>query len=504
MNAAGRTPVIVGCAQSVTRPPDLPGQEPVKAWESVIRAAFEDAGLSRGELANIDRLGVVNCMSWEPPDPTAQLAALLGASPRYAIYSEASGTSGHKLVQDAADAIRRGEADLAVVVGGESFASKRAYAKAGEQPPWGEPSGQPPFTSAARQHPDEVAAGLAGSGAVQSFALRDVARRAHLGVSPEAYRADVAELFAGMTSVAATNPYAWFPTERDADFLGTVRPDNRMVAYPYTKHLVAIMDVDLSAALVLMSTERAQALGVPEEQFVYPWSAALLHDPVYIAARPELWKSPAMHTAARAVLDAVDVDIDAVKYLDLYSCFASAVNFGLDALGTSRPGDRVTVTGGLPYAGGAGSAYVVNSIAGMVQVLRTDPDELGLVSGLGMLMSDHAYGIYGGRPAPAHQPVDEQALQRRLDERPTLPIVSGFTGTARVAAYTLTYDRESNAVAGAAICDVPDGRICARFTDAELLAQAEETEFVGADVEVRQADGLGLLLPATVRSAVQS
>ena len=48
------------------------------------------------------------------------------------------------------------------------------------------------------------------------------------------------------------------------------------------------------------------------------------------------------------------VGIDDVAHLDLYSCFASSIDFALDALG-HRPatdGRGVTVTGGLPFAGG--------------------------------------------------------------------------------------------------------------------------------------------------------
>ena len=50
------------------------------------------------------------------------------------------------------------------------------------------------------------------------------------------------------------------------------------------------------------------------------------------------------------------VGIDDVAHLDLYSCFAVSVHFARDALGhraptTPRP---LTVTGGLPYHGGAG------------------------------------------------------------------------------------------------------------------------------------------------------
>ena len=42
-----------------------------------------------------------------------------------------------------------------------------------------------------------------------------------------------------------------------------------MVAYPYTKLMTSIMDVDMAAGVVLATHDRADALGVPEEKRVY-------------------------------------------------------------------------------------------------------------------------------------------------------------------------------------------------------------------------------------------
>ena len=72
-----------------------------------------------------------------------------------------------------------------------------------------------------------------------------------------------------MTAVAAHNPHAWFPVERSAQEIVTPTPDNRMVGYPYTKYSVAVMDVDMAAALVVATHERADTLGIPADQRVY-------------------------------------------------------------------------------------------------------------------------------------------------------------------------------------------------------------------------------------------
>ncbi len=67
-----------------------------------------------------------------------------------------------------------------------------------------------------------------------------------------------------------------------------------MVAYPYTKLMTSIMDVDMAAAVLLASAERADALGVPEERRVYLRGWGYAEEPEHVAGHPELWHSPAM------------------------------------------------------------------------------------------------------------------------------------------------------------------------------------------------------------------
>ncbi len=58
-------------------------------------------------------------------------------------------------------------------------------------------------------------------------------------------------------------------------------------------------------------------------------------DPVYVAEHDPMWASPAMRAAMGEALRVAGVGVDDVAHLDLYSCFGSSINFGLDALGLS-------------------------------------------------------------------------------------------------------------------------------------------------------------------------
>jgi len=128
-------------------------------------------------------------------------------------------------------------------------------------------SAERPFPFEAPFHPAEVAHEVFQ--AWLTFALFDNARRGARGTDPERYRRELGEQWHRFTEVAARNPQAWFPLERSAAEIIDATPTNRMVASPYTKYMVSIMDVDMAGALVLTSHEAADALGVPADRRVY-------------------------------------------------------------------------------------------------------------------------------------------------------------------------------------------------------------------------------------------
>ncbi|HMC52329.1 MAG TPA: acetyl-CoA acetyltransferase [Acidimicrobiales bacterium] len=485
-----RAPCLIGVAQRTWRPagPEEQAPEPLAMWEEVSRAAADDAG--RPDLIeHLQSVDVVYCQSWPYDDPPGRLAARLGCSPARARYSGVGGTTPQVLVDETALAMLRGELDLALVVGAECLDTVRRLKKAGERPRWSfrDPE-RKPFPFEAPFHPAEVAHEVFQ--AWLTFPLWDVARRAHLGVDPVAHRNDLGRLMAPMTEVAARNPHAWFPVVRRAEELITPTPANRMVAYPYTKYMVSVMDVDMAAALLLATHGRADELGVPPERRVYLRGWCFATDPVYVAEHEPMWASPAMRAASEAALRSAALGIDEVAHLELYSCFASSLNLALDALDVG-PGDGrgTTVTGGLPFSGGPGSNYMTHAIAEMAGVLRRDPVSAGLVSGVGMHNTKHVFAAYSAVPGPVRPP-DQGAVQAGLDARPVKEIRDVAPGPAVVAAYTVAHRRDGSPDWGLAVCDVPDGRRCyARVVDPGLLALAEETELVGASVRLVAGDG---------------
>jgi acetyl-CoA C-acetyltransferase len=176
-----------------------------------------------------------------------------------------------------------------------------------------------------------------------------------------------------------------------------------------------------------------------------------------------------------------------VTHFDLYSCFASSVCFALDGLGLAEDDGRgVTQTGGLPYHGGPGSNYMTHSLAAMAETLRRDPDSYGVVSGVGMHMQKHAYGVWSTEPgsfveAPTYAATTEP-----------LGIVGSPEGTATVAAYSVLHGHDGSPERALLVCDVPEGGRSYGLLDGGVPAmlEAETDELVGRRVTLTPADGV--------------
>jgi len=483
-----RSPCIVGVAQRTWHPSADLAPEPLDMWEEVTRAAAADAGV-RFSLPDLDALHVVHCMSWVYDDAPARLAERLGVEVAYGEVSMLAGTASQRMVNAAAERMLAGRSELALVVGGEALASRRRLRRNGQDPGWSHPSarsGEAPIDLEEWFWPTEWAHDVIQP--TLTFAALDTARRARLGADPEGYRRAESKLLARFTDVAYANPHAWFPQRRTAAEIAAVGPENRWISTPYTKHMVAIMDVDMAAALLVATHRKADELGVPRDQRVYLRGWSFGRDATHVAERSFLDRSPAMAAVAADALAGAGLGIDDIGHLDLYSCFASSVLYAIDALGVAEDDQRgFTVTGGLPYHGGPSSNYTAHAIAGVVQRLRRDGTGYGLVSGVGMHMTKHVWAVYGTDPGRAVAP-DYSAVQARIDRAPARPVASTLSEetTATVGCYSVTHDRSGMPATALVVADLEGGvRAYARTTHPDVLAAFGEGEWVGRRVGVR-------------------
>jgi acetyl-CoA C-acetyltransferase len=273
-----------------------------------------------------------------------------------------------------------------------------------------------------------------------------------------------------------------------------------MVAFPYTKYMNAILEVDQGAALLLTSSGEARALGIAKERWIHVVGGGeATEEPWFFSERPRLDASAALRTAALRALAQAGAGIDAIDALDLYSCFPCAVEIACEELGVDPLGPRpLTVTGGLPYHGGPGNNYSMHAIARMAERLRASPGSRGLVTALGWYLTKHAAGVYAsGEPAPAGvyasgepAPAPEAAALPEPAAKP-VPLAPRAEGAATLETYTVLFERDGAPTGGIVVGRLEDGR---RFLanlpeDRALLEAIVATEAVGLRGRVRPVDG---------------
>lgn len=480
--ADSRSLCIIGAARRTWHPEEVGEEgapEPLAMWEEVSRLAADDARCRAADvLARLESVQVPYCHSWQYDDPPRRLAERLAAEPKHTNYAGMAGSTVQVLVNETAVRMARGEVDLALVVGGEALATRRRMRKAETKPSWSHPPSTPrPFPWEEPFHPAELAHEVLQ--AYLTFALFDTARQGHLLTPSGKHRRQLGEMMSRLSAVASKNPYAWFREELSPEDIALPTHSNRMVAWPYTKRMTAIMDVDMAAALLLATHEEADALGVPTDRRVYLRGWCYAHDPYYVAERPRMWRSAAMEQVFRETLRSAGSHADDIAHLDLYACFPSSVCFALDALGISPDDPRVpSVTGGLPYHGGPGSNPVTHAIATMVEVLREDPASMGLVSGVGMHLSKHSAGLYSTEPGPVSIP-NEAGAQQAVDAEGTLLIAEHYDGPAEVLAGSVVHGSDGEALSGVLVCEAPRAskgavRLYAKVFDADIMSMIED------------------------------
>ncbi len=370
------------------------------------------------------------------------MARRIGADPARAILEPVGGQGPQHLVNELAQAIGAGEVGMALICGSEAISTVRHLASRGETPDWAEEVGG---QLEDRGYGDELldpALGKHGARTpISVYALFENARRARLGLGRADYALAMGELFAPFTKVASTNPHAMSREVYSAEELATVTGPNRLTSDPFPRRLVARDQANQGAAVLITSVGKARELGVSEDRFVYLHGGADARERLPLA-RTDLSRSPASVLAAKRALEAAGVGEGEIDLFDFYSCFPIAVFNVRDGLGIAADDPRpLTVTGGLPFFGGAGNNYSMHAIASMVRALRAAPGERGLVAANGGFLSKYSVGVYSTTPV-TWRGFDSNTLQAEIDGWATPALASG-EGEGVVETYTIDYSRDA-------------------------------------------------------------
>lgn len=501
MNLDARTPVVVGVGQAAERidDPAYRAMSPVELAAAAASAALADCGPDVGAVAAaVDTVAGVRQFEISGPVASAVLgrsnnyprsvAKRVGAEPARALLEIVGGQGPQHLISELAAEIAAGRSQAALIFGSDATSTLRHFAKADDKPD---------FTETVDGDLEDRGTGIEKlisrytvihglTSAPIQYGLLENARRAGTGLGPSEYRRAMGELFAPFTKIAASNPFAAAPVERTVDELITVTEANRMIAEPYPRLMVARDQVNQGAAALLMSVEAARRLGVPEENWVYLHGHVDLEEQPLLQ-RPDLGHSPSAVLAVREALGMAGIGVDDVATFDLYSCFPVPVFNICDGLGIAPDDPRgLTLTGGLPFFGGAGNNYSMHAVAETVAQMRSVPGQFGLVGANGGILSKYSVGVYS--TAPAEWKPDRNAeLQSQVAGWPTQAVTETADGRGTVETYTVR--RDDGRPTGIIIGRLDDGtRFLSTTEDDELIALLIDGDPLGHPVRVRSFD----------------
>ena len=447
------TPILVGAGLTVQKQRDpAKAKSPVELLADAAQLALGDTGYCSIAQA-VDTVASIRFITDSPEardfpfgiylNPARTVSELLELTPPNLMLAATGGNSPQMMINELAERIANGAVETALLVGGEGFASvTRALAQGLDMSHWNDrPDAEAEIIGVEKPGvlPIEHKHGLFFP--VNSYPLFENALRAHLGRDMPTHMEKVGQLMAPFTRVAAAHPQSWFPTERSAEELVSVTENNRLVGYPYPKYLNSVIRIDQAAAVVMTSVGKAREMGIDESRWVYLNGCAEANDTWYISHRPELHRSPAMKGMAETALDMAGWTIADIDYFDLYSCFPVAVEVACREMGIAEDDPRpFTVTGGLPYFGGAGNAYTLMSVATMIDKLRDNPGKRGMCTGNGWFLTKHSLGLYSTTPPEsdwAREPVS--VLQGKIDAMLKLDLDKTPLGLGRIETYTVSH-----------------------------------------------------------------
>ena len=483
-----RVPVIIGTGQ-------INDRDCVHDSLALMVAALEkaDADAGGGWIAELDSLAVVNQISFPRLGNCAEvLAAHFGITPAHVEQTPwPTGESPVQLLNEAANRIGAGEIQVAAIVGAEALrtAAQRAKSATGEK--------KDALRDVANSGAQSLMARHGLVAPTDLYPLYENATRAAWGQSFVEAQGETGALWAGMSAVAAANETAWLRKALSPEEITASNDDNRPIAYPYLKRMVANSSVNQGAGFIVTSLARARAAGIAEDRIIYVGQGAAAHETHSILKRDRYDRSAGMIITLQKTLELNGLTSADLDHVELYSCFPCIPKMARRVL--DWPVDKpITAFGGLTFGGGPIGNYMSHAIGSMVDTLRRESGTALLFANGGYATHNHAIVISGRPIAAAHfpSPFDynaEAAAQR--DEVP--PVVEHYDGPATIETFTVFYARDGSTRFGTVIGRTPEGarllaRVDAYDTNSLNCLLDPNAEAVGAAGMV-SSDGEGLL-----------
>jgi acetyl-CoA C-acetyltransferase len=441
-------PVILTVGEVKDRPHDLAaGLEPLALMKVALDQALEH--IHHPEIkAWIDAIAIVNFVSWRYQDPTQQLCQILNIQPKQATYGELGGESPIRFLHQAALAIARGESRVAVVFGAEARNTALKARRQHQSLAWTPyaKTAQRPVRAEDFLDPATVALGLGQP--ISVYPLFESAMTDFWQQNQAQALTESGQIWQKFSDIASHNPTAWADCSMSASQITTPSPKNPLIAWPYTKYMVANPTVNQGSAIVLTNLETAKQLGIAPQQLGYIWGGAHAREPRDFMRRRNFYECPAQEIVLQQLQKIAG---DPVDHVELYSCFPCVPKLARRQLNLSAD-HPLSVAGGLTFFGAPLNNYMSHATCAMFRQLTQSQDEqVGLLYGQGEFMTKHHGMIIANHPpATSILAWSDQAYEpTQHDDAPLFSAVFA-EGMATLEAFTILY-HEDHSISHAAV-----------------------------------------------------
>ncbi|GAA4641638.1 acetyl-CoA acetyltransferase [Pontixanthobacter gangjinensis] len=486
-NDPARVPVIVGVGQINDRPSDpCDGLDPVALMAAALQLADTNGG--GGWLEALDSLTIVDQIAMRHLNPLPQkLSAALGIDPAHQYQTPLPmGDSPIMLLNEAANRIGAGEISVAAVVGAEALrtAMKLAALRQG-----GSAADHNIMRARKNKSAPSYLAQYDLVAPVDCYPIYENATRAAWGQTLAEGQAESGSIWSLFSEVAAKNEGAWIRQAKSAEEIIQPSADNRPIAFPYTKLMVANSSVNQGAGFIITSLAEARRRGMAEGQLIYVGNGAAAHESDDFLSRDRYDASAGMEVSLRETLGLNQMEISDFDYAELYSCFPCVPKMARRIL--DWPVDRpATVFGGLTFGGGPIGNYMSHAVVSMVEQLRATGTN-------GLLFANGGYATHNHAIVLSSKPIASAEFPRSFDyqaeanaARGAVPMLDeAYSGPGTAESYTVFYNRDGTPRDGTVIARNAGGaRFCAKIAGDD---QASIAFFTSGEHEPVGTSGIG-------------
>ena len=319
--------------------------------------------------------------------------------------------------------------------------------------------------------------------AVGYYAILESALRSKKNLNINQHKQYLGKMYSEFSKIAAANPDGWSQREFSWQDIALANKKNTLQALPYNKLHCTSWNVNQASAMILCSEELADTLNVPDSKRVYPLASSETNHMIAAIQRPNLIEPIGLKLAAEYILNICKQNNIKPNTYELYSCFPIAVQMFAEALGLEAD-KKLTVTGGMSFAGGPLNNYMIHSTVKMIDEIRQNFEKIGLVTGVSGMMTKQAFALWAKEPLINFTSKDVTDNAAVL-EKP-ISISKLENGLGKVIGYTiLPKNQKDEEKAVVYIEDINGDRKVLISYDKATLQNMGEEEWVGKSVKFK-------------------